>query len=87
MHEENLFVSQESCKNSEKKRIMPEMHEQKDEERTTRRKESGKNIRIQESCLERHFLPRQPRFGLHGSCHKVKICFSRRDSNVEGMAK
>ena len=63
------------------------MHAEKDQERTARRKESGKNIRVQESCLERHFLPRQPRFGLHGSCQKVKICFSRQNSYVEGMAK
>jgi hypothetical protein len=68
----------ESDKNHKKKRVRQESQE---------KKESGKNSRIQESGLAELFLPRQPRFGLHGSCQKVKICFFRQESYIEGMEK
>jgi hypothetical protein len=49
--------------------------------------DSGKNLRTQESWLTRQFLPCQLRFGLHGSCQKVKIRFFRQESFIEGIEK
>ena len=63
------------------------MARNKNHARIARRQESDKNTRTQESCLARHFLPRQPRLYLHESCQKVKICFFRQESCTEGMAK
>jgi hypothetical protein len=58
MYEDVTSVSQGSDRNFKKK----------NHTRISRKKESGKNSRTQESCLEGQFLPRQPRFGLNGSC-------------------
>ena len=51
------------------------------------KQESVKSIRTQESCLARHFLPRQSRFCLQEYHKNVKICFFRHESCIEGMAK
>jgi len=59
----------------------------KNHARIARKQESDKNTRTQESCLARHFLPHQPRFCLHESCQKDKICFFRQESCTEGMTK
>ncbi len=60
----------------------------------SRKKESGmksrkkKNqTRIQEHKKSTRILPRQPRFGLHESCQKVKTCFFRQETSIEGMEK
>ena len=52
-----------------------------------KKQEPDKNTRMQESCLAKHFLPRLPRFCLHEPCQKVKICFFREESCIEGMEK
>ena len=80
------FVSQESVKNL-KKKIQARIQENKNHARIPRKKESVKNTRTQESCLARHFLPRQPRLCLHGSCQRDQICFFRQEYYIEGMVK
>ncbi len=78
MYKKNSFVSQESGKSS---------REQESYKNCKKKKESDKNSRTQESWLARHFLPRQPRLSLHEPCQKVKICFFRQESCIEGMTK
>jgi hypothetical protein len=89
------LASKESIKNF-KEKIQARIQEIKSQERIVRKqnqarsqenKESDKNIRTQESCLTRHFLPHQTRFCLQ-ECHKkVQIWFFRQESCIEGMAK
>jgi hypothetical protein len=69
------------------KRIRQEDQEIKSQARIIRRKESVKNTRTQESCLARHFLPRQTRFCLQEYHKNVQIWLFRQESCVEGMAK
>ncbi len=76
-----------SGKKSKKKENQARNSRKKNQTRISRKKESGKNSRTQESWLAKNFLPRQPRFGLHGSCQKGKISFFRQESCTEGMEK
>ena len=75
---QEVQVKKESYKKNKKK---------ESDKNFKKKKESGKNSRTQESCLVRHFLPRQPRFCLQEYHQKVKTCFFRQESCIEGMAK
>jgi hypothetical protein len=67
----NLRIK-ESGKNYKKKESGKNLRI-KESDKNYKKKESDKNLRTQESWLARLFLTCQPRFGLHGSCQKVKI--------------
>ena len=69
------------------KRIRQELQENKKQGRIARKQESGKNLRIQESCLTSDFLPHQPRFCLQEYHKTFKILFFRQESCIERIAK
>jgi hypothetical protein len=71
----------------QEKRFKQEIQENIFRQESQEKQESVKNIRTQESCLIRHFLPHSTRFCLQEYHQKVQICSFRQESCIEGMAK
>jgi hypothetical protein len=70
-----------------RKRFRQEFKKTRAMQELQEKKESVKNARTQESCLAMNFLPCQTRFCLQEYHKKIKICFFRQESCIEGMAK